>query len=100
MTKGALAGNMHFAKFIATLPFAQRSALYLVYGEGVSYDEAADVTGMNMLALMKLIARGHLSLSHWLHQRGLAAEGEGPAHVDERRPVADDDPWPLQEEAA
>jgi RNA polymerase sigma-70 factor, ECF subfamily len=73
--KGPLAGNVQFAGFIATLPPAQRGALYLVYGEGASYDEAAEITALNMLALMKLLARGHLALTHWLDQRGLSGEG-------------------------
>jgi RNA polymerase sigma-70 factor, ECF subfamily len=70
--KGPLAGNTQFARFIANLPSSQRGVLYLVYGEGASYDEAADVTALNMLALMKLLARGHLALTHWLDQRGLS----------------------------
>lgn len=100
LMKGALAGNAHFAKFIATLPFAQRAALYLVYGEGASYDEAADVTGLNMLALMKLLARGHLSLSHWLHQRGLSGEAETAASPEDEPQFLDEHPWLLKERAA
>jgi RNA polymerase sigma-70 factor, ECF subfamily len=74
---GPAAGNAQFARFIATLPSSQRAVLYLVYGEGASYDEAAEVTALNMLALMKLLARGHLALTHWLDQRGLADEADG-----------------------
>jgi RNA polymerase sigma-70 factor (ECF subfamily) len=70
--RGPLAGNVHFAKFIANMPSSQRAALYLVYGEGASYDEAAEVTALTMLALMKLLARGHSALSHWLDHRGLS----------------------------
>lgn len=29
-----------------------------------------------MLALMKLLARGHLAMTHWLDQRGLAEDGK------------------------
>jgi RNA polymerase sigma-70 factor, ECF subfamily len=76
VAKGPLAGNPHFAKFIANLAPAQRGVLYLVYGEGASYDEAAEVTALNMLALMKLLARGHLALTHWLDQRGLSEDGK------------------------
>ncbi len=75
-TKGPLAGNLQFGKFIANLAPAQRGVLYLVYGEGASYDEAAEVTALNMLALMKLLARGHLAMTHWLDQRGLAEDGK------------------------
>ncbi len=70
--RGPLAGNAHFAKFIAAMPSAQRAALYLVYGEGFSYDEAAEATDHEMLALMNLLARGHVALSHWLDHRGLS----------------------------
>jgi RNA polymerase sigma-70 factor (ECF subfamily) len=75
LAKGTLAGNAHFAKFIANMPSLQRAGLYLVYGEGASYDEAAEVTGQQMLSFMKLLARGHVALSHWLDHRGLS-EGE------------------------
>jgi len=74
LVKGPLAGNAQFARFIANLLPAQRGVLYLVYGEGASYDEAAEVTALNMLALMKLLARGHLALTHWLEQRGLTED--------------------------
>ncbi len=70
--RGPLAGNGHFAKFIAAMPFQQRAALYLVYGEGASYDEAAEAVSLELLALMKLLARGHLALSNWLDHRGIS----------------------------
>ena len=73
--KGALAANSQLAKFIAELQAPQRSVLYLVYGEGASYEEAAEIAQLNMLALMKLLARGHLSLTEWLERRGLQEEG-------------------------
>ncbi|WKW51328.1 hypothetical protein [Rhodomicrobium lacus] len=75
LLKGSLAGNAHFAKFISSLPSQQRAALYLVYGEAASYDEAADAVGLEVLALMKCLARGHVALSHWLDTRGLS---DGP----------------------
>jgi RNA polymerase sigma-70 factor (ECF subfamily) len=68
--KGPLAGNVQFGKFIADLPAAQRGVLYLVYGEGASYDEATEITQLNMLTLMKLLARGHLALTDWLDGNG------------------------------
>jgi RNA polymerase sigma-70 factor, ECF subfamily len=74
--RGPLAGNAHFAKFITSLTSSQRAVLYLVYGDGSSYDEAAEITGLPIQTLMKLLARGHLALSHWLDHRGL---GEGGA---------------------
>jgi RNA polymerase sigma-70 factor (ECF subfamily) len=100
LVNGALAGNAHFAKFIAALPFSQRAALYLVYGEGASYDEAAEVTALNMLALMKLLARGHVALSHWLSHRGISAEAGGAGNHDDRNGWAEDEPWPERERAA
>ncbi len=72
--KGPLAGNAHFPKFIANMPSSQRAALYLVYGEAASYDEAAEVTSLTMLSLMKLLARGHTGFSQWLDHRGLSEE--------------------------
>ena len=45
--EGTLANNAHFARFIANLAPAQRGVLYLVYGEGASYDEAAEVTALD-----------------------------------------------------
>jgi RNA polymerase sigma-70 factor (ECF subfamily) len=84
LPKGPLSGNAHFANFIANLPPQQRAALYLVYGEGASYEEAADVTALNLLALMKALARGHLALAHWLDHRGLS-DGAGRAEADYHR---------------
>ncbi len=75
LVSGPLAGNAQFAKFIASLPAPQRGLLYLVYGEGASYEEAAEVTQLNMLSLMKLLARGHQALMHWLDHRGLPEDG-------------------------
>lgn len=101
LLKGSLAGNAHFAKFIATLPSPQRAVLYLVYGEGTSYDEAAEVTAANMLALMKLLARGHLALSHWLDHRGLADdEARANGMNNSARPSLEIDPSPSREHAA
>jgi RNA polymerase sigma-70 factor (ECF subfamily) len=79
LINGPLTGSAQLAKFIANLPPQQRGVLYLVYGEGASYDEAADITGLNMLALMKLLARGHIALAQWLDHRGLT---EGAARIE------------------
>jgi RNA polymerase sigma-70 factor (ECF subfamily) len=85
LARGPVAGNAHFAKFIANMSSSQRAALYLVYGEGASYDEAAEVTALDMLSLMKLLARGHVALSHWLDNRGLAEEYESDASPGQER---------------
>lgn len=68
--------NVHLAKFIANMPAQQRAALYLVYGEGASYDEAAEVLDVDILSLMKHLSRGHAALAHWLEHRGIDAGRE------------------------
>ena len=83
--RGPAGGSAHFAKFIANMPSHQRAALYLVYGEGASYDEAAEVTGLDMLPLMKLLARGHVALSHSLDHGGLPDEYESRASPGQER---------------
>jgi len=90
--RGAQAGGAHFAKFMASLPAPQRAALYLVYGEGTSYDEAADVTAVNMLALMRFLARGHTALLASIDQQA----GAGGANRSEFAI----DPPQVQEQAA
>jgi RNA polymerase sigma-70 factor, ECF subfamily len=101
LLKGSLPGNAHFARFIAGLPPSQRAVLYLVYGEGASYEEAAEVTALNIQALMKLLARGHFALSHWLDHRGLA-EDDTYAHLAASRSATSHDfgPSPGREWAA
>jgi RNA polymerase sigma-70 factor (ECF subfamily) len=81
LIKGPLTGGAQLAKFIASLPPQERGVLYLVYGEGASYDEAADIAGLNMLTLMKLLAQGHSALAHWLDQWG-AAENATRVELD------------------
>jgi RNA polymerase sigma-70 factor (ECF subfamily) len=83
--RGPLAANAPFARFAANLPSAQRGVLYLVYGEGASYDEAAGIAALNMAALMTLLARGHAALSQWLDQRGHA---EADPHIQQRERAA------------
>jgi RNA polymerase sigma-70 factor, ECF subfamily len=83
--KGPHAGNAQFARFIANLPSAQRCVLYLVYGEGASYDEAADIAALNMAALMTLLARGHAALSQSPGQRGLS---DADPHLQQRERAA------------
>ncbi len=76
LPKGTFEGDASFAKFIVNMSSSQRAALYLVYGEGASYDEAAEVTAVDILSLMKLLARGHVALSRWLDHRELSEEYE------------------------
>jgi len=83
--RGPVGASAQFAKFIANMPSHQRAALYLVYGEGASYDEAAEVTALDMLPLMKLLARGHVALSHSLDHGGLPDEYESGASPGQER---------------
>lgn len=78
-------GGSSFAKFMINLPLPQRASLYLVYGEGTSYDEAAEVVGLDLLSLMKMLTRGHVAMSHWLDRRDLSEEGEGDVSPGQER---------------
>lgn len=80
--------TVHFAKFIANLSCQQRAALFLVYGDGASYDEAADVLSVDILSLMKLLSRGHAALAHWLEHRGFNDRPIAEASMAERRMAA------------
>jgi RNA polymerase sigma-70 factor (ECF subfamily) len=61
------------AKLIANLPPQQRGTLILVYGAGLSYDEAAEVFGVQVGTVMTRLVRSHRALAHWLEHRGLRA---------------------------
>jgi RNA polymerase sigma-70 factor (ECF subfamily) len=60
-----------FAKFVANLPAQQRGALTLVYGLGLSYDEAAEVYGVHVSTIMTRLVRCHKALARWMEVRGL-----------------------------
>ncbi len=64
------------AKFIAHLPAQQRGALTLVYGLGLSYDEAAEVYGVHVSTIMTRLVRCHKALSRWMEHRGIGAAPE------------------------
>jgi RNA polymerase sigma-70 factor (ECF subfamily) len=66
---------MAFARFVAQLPPQQRGTLLLVYGEGWSYDETAEVFGVPVATVMTRLARSHAALSQ--------AMGDQPVHVDQ-----------------
>jgi RNA polymerase sigma-70 factor, ECF subfamily len=70
---GASAG---IGKFIAHLPPQQRATLILVYGFGLSYDEAAEVFGVPIGNIMTRLVRSHSALNRWLEHRGFSG---GPA---------------------
>jgi RNA polymerase sigma-70 factor (ECF subfamily) len=61
------------AKFYAYMPWQDRTALYLVYGEGLSYDVAAEICGVSVQSFMQRLASGHQALSAWLDQSDAAA---------------------------
>jgi DNA-directed RNA polymerase specialized sigma24 family protein len=71
--------SVAFAKFVAQLPPQQRGTLLLVYGEGWSYDETADVFGVPVATVMTRLARSHASLAQTL--------GEQPGHDYSERPA-------------
>lgn len=66
------------AQVIADLPPQQRATLLLVYGEGLSYDEAAEVFDATVKVVMTRVARGHVAVSHWLDRR----DGRAPAESE------------------
>ncbi|MDX2263954.1 MAG: RNA polymerase sigma factor [Hyphomicrobiales bacterium] len=70
------AATASLAKFIAHLPPQQRGALTLVYGLGLSYDEAAEVYGAPVSTLMTRLARCHKALSRWMEHRGAPGQDE------------------------
>ncbi len=96
-----LKGSADIAPFFVTVSFQQRAVLYLVYGEGASYEEAAEITGMTMLALMKQLSQGHLGLTHWLSQNRFRETAEphafGPAYENAGHGTAF---FPVKEAAA
>jgi len=53
------------AQAIATLPAQQRATLLLVYGEGLSYDEVAEVFDVSLKDVMTRVVRGHVAIGHW-----------------------------------
>lgn len=55
-----------FARFVAQLPPQQRGTLLLVYGEGWSYDETAEVFGVPVATVMTRLARSHSALEQAL----------------------------------
>lgn len=69
------------AKFIAHLPPHQRATLMLIYGLGLSYDEAAEVFGVQVSTVMTRLVRSHNALARWLDHRGMnLAQPAPPAY--------------------
>jgi DNA-directed RNA polymerase specialized sigma24 family protein len=73
-----------FARFVSQLPPQQRGTLLLVYGEGWSYDETAEVFGVPVATVMTRLARSHNALAQALGEQFSPTEhGAEPlmAHV-------------------
>jgi DNA-directed RNA polymerase specialized sigma24 family protein len=58
-----------FARFVTQLPPQQRGTLLLVYGEGWSYDETAEVFGVPVATVMTRLARSHAALAQTLGEQ-------------------------------
>ncbi|HIO91680.1 MAG TPA: sigma-70 family RNA polymerase sigma factor [Leucothrix mucor] len=56
---------------VMTLPENQRTAIFLVYVEGLKYTEAADALEIPLGTLMSRLARGRLKLSEKLDKRDM-----------------------------
>jgi len=84
-TPDAAARHKGLAQAIADLPPQQRATLLLVYGEGLSYDEAAEVFDTTVQVVMTRVARGHVAVGHWLDRR----DGRVPAEADAQAGDAD-----------
>ncbi len=77
-TPAAAAQHRGLAQVIASLPAQQRATLLLIYGEGLAYDEVAEVFDTTVQVVMTRAVRGHVAIEHWLHQR----DGGGTAPDD------------------
>ncbi|RIA56790.1 RNA polymerase sigma factor [Dichotomicrobium thermohalophilum] len=80
-TPDAAARHKGLAQVIADLPPQQRATLLLVYGEGLSYDEAAEVFDTTVQVVMTRVARGHVAVGHWLDRRDGRAPAQGEAQT-------------------
>lgn len=74
----AAAQHKGLAQVIASLPAQQRATLLLIYGEGLAYDEVAEVFDTTVQVVMTRAVRGHVAVEHWLQQR----DKSGPAHAE------------------
>jgi RNA polymerase sigma-70 factor (ECF subfamily) len=70
-----LAGQL--LREVATLPEGQRMAVFLVYGEGVSYREAAEILAVPIGTVMSRLAAARLALGH--RMGGINGEGRSKA---------------------
>jgi RNA polymerase sigma factor (sigma-70 family) len=73
-----------------TLPDDQRTALVLVDVQGLSYEEAASVTGANLGTVKSRINRARTRMREYLRERGiLPSTGEHSIHV-QRSTISDE----------
>jgi RNA polymerase sigma-70 factor (ECF subfamily) len=82
-TAEGAARNKGLAQAIAVLPAQQRATLLLVYGEGLSYDEVAEVFGTSLKDVMTRVVRGHVAVAHWLEHRDAGEQQDGNSAADE-----------------
>lgn len=64
---------------LGKLPAEQREMLLLVAAGGMSYEEAAEVTGCALGTVKSRIARGRIALARMIDGEGEAAEPAGPS---------------------
>jgi len=65
------------ARELSRLPARQRAAMTLVYDEGLSGAEAAEVLGLSAKAVERLLARARAFLREALRSRGMTSSSEG-----------------------
>lgn len=88
-TPEAAARLKGLAQVIADLPPQQRATLLLIYGEGLSYDEVAEVFDTTVQVVMTRAVRGHIAVGHWLDRRRETMDADGElADADEDAPRA------------
>lgn len=88
-TAADAARNKELAQLVAHLPPQQRATLMLVYGEGFSYDEVAEVFGTSLKSVMTRVVRGHVAMAHWLDQQCAAETTGGPARDEQHKSAAE-----------
>jgi RNA polymerase sigma-70 factor (ECF subfamily) len=64
------------------LPDDQRMTLVLVDVQGLSYEEAAEVTGANLGTVKSRMNRARARMRDYLRQRGVVPSGELPARTE------------------
>ncbi len=88
-TPEAAARHKGLAQVIADLPAQQRATLLLIYGEGLSYDEAAEVFDTTVQVVMTRVARGHVAVGHWLDRREGRTQAQDAGQPHEVEDAAD-----------